>query len=132
MRGNDEQQGAVFSYLNPEERIPADPSVAADSRHDGSGAEGVMGAFRGAVRAAGASVDSSGEAVAGAVAAGSVFPAQRAATDGADELQPVVPLVRGLESGRCSLGCDGVHEKPGADDARRSLRTLAGRGVGAG
>src|SRR5271157_5050860 len=24
MRGNDEQQGAVFSYLNPEERIPAD------------------------------------------------------------------------------------------------------------
>jgi transposase len=24
MRGNDEQQGAVFSYLNPEERIPSD------------------------------------------------------------------------------------------------------------
>jgi transposase len=24
MRGNDEQQGAVFSYINPEERIPAD------------------------------------------------------------------------------------------------------------
>ncbi len=24
MRGNDEQQGAVFSYLNPEERIPAE------------------------------------------------------------------------------------------------------------
>src|ERR1035437_10070678 len=24
MRGNDEQQGAVFSYINPEERIPSD------------------------------------------------------------------------------------------------------------
>jgi transposase len=29
MRGNDEQQGAVFSYLNPEERIPADHPLRA-------------------------------------------------------------------------------------------------------
>src|SRR5260370_13259406 len=27
MRGNDEQQGAVFSYISPEERIPADHPV---------------------------------------------------------------------------------------------------------
>jgi transposase len=29
MRGNDEQQGAVFSYLNPEERIPSDHPLRA-------------------------------------------------------------------------------------------------------
>jgi transposase len=29
MRGNDEQQGAVFSYINPEERIPADHPLRA-------------------------------------------------------------------------------------------------------
>ena len=27
MRGNDEQQGAVFSYINPEERIAADHAL---------------------------------------------------------------------------------------------------------
>src|SRR5476649_451119 len=29
MRGDDEQQGAVFSYINPEERIPSDHPLRA-------------------------------------------------------------------------------------------------------
>src|ERR1019366_527646 len=106
--------------------------AAVDSGDGGSRAAGVVGAFRGLVCAAGAAVDSAGEAAAGAVAADSVLRPQRAATDGAARLQPAVPLVRGIEPGRRGLGCDGIHEKPGAAAARRDRAALARSGAGAG
>ncbi len=107
-------------------------SAAADSGHGGGRAAGDVGAPRGGVRAAGAACDSCRETAAGAVAADSVWAAQRAATDGADELQPAVSLVCGFEPGRCGVGGNGVHEEPGAAAARRDGAALAGGGVGAG
>ena len=35
MRGNDQQTGHLFSYLSPEERVPADHPAAGDPADDG-------------------------------------------------------------------------------------------------
>src|ERR1035441_10192942 len=56
----------------------------------------VEASARQAVRQDWTALDSTGEAVAGAVAASALLRAQRTHADGATGLQPVVPLVRGL------------------------------------
>src|ERR1017187_9006268 len=47
------------------------------------------------------------------VVADAVLDSQRAAADGRDRLQHAVSLVRRVESGRGSVGPDGVHQEPG-------------------
>src|SRR5580700_8789411 len=60
----------------------AGSSLAGDSAPGGRGAEPVVNPVRPVVRVHGTAVDSPGEAVAGAAAAGAVRQAQRAAADG--------------------------------------------------
>src|SRR5690348_14606811 len=73
--------------------------------------ETAFAAVRQDVRESGPSLDSTGTVVARAAVADAVFGAQRAAADGRDRLQRSVSLVRGAESGRSGLGCDGVHQE---------------------
>src|ERR1017187_603084 len=82
----------------------------------------VEASARQAVRQDWTALDSTGEAVAGAVAASALLRAQRTHADGTTGLQPVVPLVRGSEHGRPGLGCDGVHQEPSAAPRRRCCR----------
>jgi hypothetical protein len=39
VRGDDDQQEAMFSYISPEKRVPADSSVAADPQDRGRDSE---------------------------------------------------------------------------------------------
>ena len=80
MRGNDEQQGAVFSYINPEERIPSHHPLRSIREMVDSALKELWTHFEALYARPGTAVDSAAEAAAGAVAAGSVFPPQRAAT----------------------------------------------------
>jgi len=121
MRGDDQKQTAMFSYLTLAQRIPADHPLRRIRAIFGWYAEGLVDALRGTVRTAGAAFDSAREAAAGAVAADSVCHPQRAAANGADELQPAVSLVCGFEPGRCGMGHDGVYEKPGVADAQGKI-----------
>jgi hypothetical protein len=63
--------------------------------------------FREIVRAWGTALDCAGGVTASAVAAGVLYSAQRAAVDGAAQLQAAVPLVRGLRDRRRDVepGC---------------------------
>src|ERR1039457_4555142 len=76
--------------------------------------EGIATTVQQAVRQDGATVDRAREVVASAPAASPVLGAQRANVDGRTQLQPAVPLVRGLEHGRLRLGRDRVHQEPRA------------------
>src|SRR5206468_2060611 len=97
MRGDDQQQDGMFSYISPNKRVRA--SAAADSIHRGSGFRSTVTAIQQALRTRRSAVDRSREAAAGLVAAVAVLSAKRAAADGATGLQPAVPLVCGAEHG---------------------------------
>src|SRR6202453_4364978 len=75
------------------------PSAAGDPHDGGRNPEAAVAAVPQDVRESGPSVDSTGAVVAGAAVADVVFGAQRAATDGRDGLQHIVPLVCGTEFG---------------------------------
>src|SRR5438876_11966202 len=109
------------------------PPFAAYPPDGGYGVEAPFAALRGHVRRARTALDSPREAAAGAAVAMPLFGAQRADADGAVELQPVVPVVRGPEHGRPDLGLHGVLEEPGAlAGGRGGARLLpGGRGAGA-
>src|SRR6516162_8730458 len=77
------------------------------------------------VREQRASLDPAGEAVAGAVVAGVVHDAQRAAADGAARRQLSVPLVRGAEHRRSGVGRDHLQQEPGAAAERRDRAGVA-------
>jgi len=108
MRGEDQQQNHIFSYLSPEARVRKDHPLRA---------------IRGMVDEVlnRPPFDCAGEAVAGAVARDAVLDPKRATVDGRDGLQPFVPLVCGLERGRGSLGRNDLHQEP---------RPVAGGGGG--
>ena len=57
MRGHDEQTHHMFSYLSPEQRVPADSSAPRGPRADGSRAEDDVAQVRRPVRQDGTSVD---------------------------------------------------------------------------
>ena len=99
MRGHDEQQSQMFSYLSPEQRVPKDHPTASDSDDGGRSATVAVAAVQPHVCARRAAIDCSGEAVAIAGNADAVFDSQRAAAGRGDRLEHSVPLVRGVESG---------------------------------
>ncbi len=119
MRGKDTQQSAMFSYVSPEERVPARPSIAADPADGRCRAEVTVTGVRSDLCHVRASVDCAGEAAAGVAAADVVHGSQRADADGAAGIQPAVPLVRGPEHGRAGVGADGVQQESGPADGRR-------------
>ena len=99
MRGDDQQQNHVFSYLSPEARVRKDHPLRIIRAMMDEVLSQLSRRFERDVRPGRAPFDCAGEAVAGAVAADAVFDSQRALADGGDGLQPFVSLVRGLERG---------------------------------
>src|SRR6266404_5314800 len=96
MRGDDFQQAEMYSYLSPEQRVPAHHPVAPHSGDDRCGVKGDVAVVRQAVCPDGTAVDCARKVVAGLAAAGVLHGAERAVVDGRIELQPVFPLVVGL------------------------------------
>ncbi len=95
MRGDDQQlQAGMFSYVALEDRIPSDHPLRGVRKLVDAVLAGMSQAFDGLYSEAGRP-SISRAATAGAAAAGVLFGAQRA-VDGAAQLQPAVPLVRGL------------------------------------
>src|SRR6516162_6849078 len=82
----------------------------------------------------GRAVDCAREVAAGATVADAVLDSQRAAADGRNRLQHVVPLVCGVELGRGGVGRNGVHQKPRPTVGGRGSQAVpsAGGGTGAG
>ena len=68
MRGDDQQQDGVFSYISLEQRVPQDHPLRAIRPMVDEGAEPVVNPVRPVVRVHGTAVDGPGEAVAGAAA----------------------------------------------------------------
>src|SRR4051794_3889132 len=98
MRGDDQQQSSLYSYLSPEQRVPADHPLRVIRRL----VDTVLKAFsalRRDVRRGRTPLHRPRAVAACPAVAMPLFGAQRAAADGAAGLQPVVPLVRGLEHG---------------------------------
>lgn len=87
-------QGAAFSYIGAERRVPRDHPLRAIRAMANQALEKLSSHFD-TLYAKNAALDFTGKAAAGAVAAGAVFDTQRAAVDRAVGLQPAVPLVRG-------------------------------------
>src|SRR5438093_11210963 len=136
MRVDDqENQGAMWSYVPMEQRIPADhplrvmrPLVDAVLRE-------LSPRFAELYSRVGRPSDRAREAAARAAVAGAVHDPQRAAADGATRLQPAVSLVRGSGDGRPRLERHGVHQEPRAaargGDRPRILRPGGGPSAGA-
>src|SRR6202167_6175517 len=123
MRGSNQQQSHVFSYISPEQRVRKDHPLRPIRTIGGQNPEATVAAVQQDVRESGAPVDTAGAVVAGATVAAVVFGAERAAVDGRDGLQHFVPVVCGTEFGRSGVGRDGLHEEP---------RPVAGGGSGEG
>src|SRR5271154_6647120 len=75
------------------------PSIAADPRDGGRNPEAAVAAVQQDVRESGSPIDSAGAVIACAAVTDVVFGAQRAALDGRDGLQHLVPLVCRTEFG---------------------------------
>src|SRR4051794_11886901 len=103
MRGEDLQQHELFSYGSLEERVPKGSSVASHPIDGGRGVEGSEPPFRGDLRGRWTQVDSAGAITPRFAVADVVLDAKRADADGADGIQPVVPLVRGSLSQRAGV-----------------------------
>ena len=82
MRGKDEQQLDVFSYISPEQRVPQDHPLRSLRAMTDEALRGTAAQVQQAVRQHRATVDRTGEVVAGAPAASAVLGSQRAAVDG--------------------------------------------------
>src|SRR5208282_1897056 len=76
--------------------------------------------------------DSAGATAAGVAAADAVLDPQRADADGADGVQPAVPLVRGDVDERRSVASDGVQQKSRPVAGRRDRRRVFPGGVAPG
>ena len=98
MRGDDQQQNHMFSYLSPEARVRKDHPLRAIRAMVDEVLTQLSRRFD-TMYARGSSVHCAGEVVAGAVAADAVLDPQRATADGRDGLQPAVSLVCGAERG---------------------------------
>ena len=124
MRGRDDRSEGLFSYVRLEERIPADHPLRAIRGVGGRGFGGAERAVRGAVLGDGPAVDPAGDAAAGDAAAGVLLGPLGAAADGADQLQPVVPLVRRPVDGRARCGMPTVftHNRDRLLEARGGAR----------
>src|SRR5438445_6390889 len=140
MRGHDEQQLGVFSYVNSEQRIPHDHPLRQLRAMADEALRELKPRFSRLYAKTGRPSIAPGEVVACVAAPSVVLRAQRTDADGATRLQLVVPLVCGTEHGRSDLECDGVHEESAASAGRRHRRrffrsrtqagTFAGLAVG--
>src|SRR3954464_15654823 len=125
MRGRDDRSEGLFSYAAGGAHSGGSP-VAGGPQVGGRGLGGAERAFRGAVLVDGPAFDRARDAAAGDAAAGLLLGALRADADGADQLQPVVPLVCRPAARWRGVACDGVHALLEAEVARDFLSALLG------
>ena len=105
MRGRDDRDRRVCSATcGLEERVPADHPLRAIRALADEALAALNGRLRGAVLGDGPALDPAGDAAAGDAVAGVLLGALRADADGADRLQPAVPLVRRAADGRARSG----------------------------
>lgn len=109
-------------------------SAASDPGAGGRGPGRAERALRSALFADGAALDPAGDAAAGEPAAGFLLGALRAAADGADRRQPVVPVVRRPGDGCRDPASDGVHaqSRPAAGSGCRPRLPVGPAGLEAG
>jgi len=86
MRGKDEQQLDVFSYVSPEQRVPQDHPLRPLRVMTDEALRELQPRFHKLYAKNRAAVDRAGEAVASAAAASAVLGAQRTAVDGTTRL----------------------------------------------
>ena len=111
MRGHDEQTHHMFSYLSPEQRVPADHPLRAVRALTDHALKTMSRRFAGLYAKTGRPSIPPEQFVAGPVAAGAVHDPERTAADGRAQLQPAVPLVRRLEYGRPGLASHDVYQE---------------------
>src|SRR5438128_11757490 len=99
MRGDDQQQDGMFSYISPNKRVPQEHPLRRIRSIVDRGFRSTVTAIQQALRTRRSAVDRSREAAAGLVAAVAVLSATRAAADGATGLEPAVRWVCGAEHG---------------------------------
>ena len=97
MRGADNKQSSMFSYISAERRVPKDHPLRAIRAMADTALKALDQRFAGMYASAGAPVDCAGAAAPRAVAVSLVHRAQRTAVDGATRLQFPVPVVRRTE-----------------------------------
>ncbi len=119
MRGEDYQQGAMYSYISPEQRVPQEHPLRAIREIVDAVLKELSPEFARLYAANGRPSIAPEKLLRALAVASAVHGAQRAAADGATRLQPVVPLVCGPEHGRRGVGADGVHEEPRPFAGRR-------------
>jgi hypothetical protein len=99
MRGDDQQQTSLYSYVSPEQRVPADHPLRVIRRLVDTVLKRLSPRFESLYAEGGRPSIAPERLLPWPAVAVSLFVAQRTAADGAAGLQPVVPLVRGLEYG---------------------------------
>jgi len=98
MRGKDEQQLDVFSYVSREQRVPQDHPLRSLRAMTDAALRGLQSRLnRGYAKTGRPRLHR--RICYGPPTAGVVLGAQRTDADGTARLQPAVPLVRGLEHG---------------------------------
>ena len=100
MRGADQQQNHIFSYISPEQRVRKDHPLRTIRAMVDEVLKQLSPRFDEMYANVGRPSIPPEQVAAGAVAADAVLGAQRAAADGGDRLQHVVSLVCGAELGR--------------------------------
>src|SRR4051812_46532443 len=131
LRGDDEQQLRVFSNVSPEQRVPTDhPLRPWRAIVDGALRE-LQPRFNKLYAKTGRP-SIAPEKLLRALLLQLLYSGQRTDADGATRLQPVVPLVRWTEHGRCSMRCDRVHGDPAPhrldpNECSNAYRTLPGK-----
>src|SRR4030088_492277 len=101
------------------------PSVAGDSRDHRQNLTPIVEAVHGNVFAEWTAVDCARETAAGAALASAENRPRGAQADGTVGLQSAVPVVRGSQYGRRSMGRDSVHQESGAiAESRRGSEIL--------
>ena len=123
MRGRDDRDEGLFSYLRIEERVPGDHPLRAIRALTDEALAALNGRFEALYSQMGRPSIPPEHLVARDAVAGVLLGSVGTDADGADRLQPVVPLVRGAADGRAGLASDGVHQEP---------RPTAGGRCGAG
>lgn len=100
MRGDDRRPDTMFSYVAPEQRVPADHPLRAIRTMVDTALRELSPEFRSAVPEDGSSVDPAREAAPRLAGADAVLGPERAPAHGAAGLQPPLPLVRGPQLAR--------------------------------
>ena len=99
MRGDEKQQPVMFSYIDLEQRVPAEHPLRAMRRMVDQALADLSVHFDALYARRGRPSIPPEATVVGLAVAGAVLATQRAATDGADRFQLAVPLVCGAGDG---------------------------------